>query len=278
MLTTVGKTQIKKYLAKQSPDIARAIAIGIGGGAESASDTILNFEIARATITLVSYDFVNNLLIFKASIPQEISAKVYEVGLFSQASNTAAGNFTSKLITTFDSTTEVWSAGAFNSTNTRIGADSLRLNPATSATVTATMTDLISDYSGNSGSDTFVIAFNNTNANVSAIRFRFKTDASNYYTFTVGSPTTTGYRIVSLAKSAGVATGTPNWANITALEVEVVATGGGSATVDFDGIRVEDIDTINTDYVMVSRELLSSPVTKTEGKVQDIEFSLAVTI
>ena len=276
MLTDLGKPHIKRRLA--TIDIARAIGIGVGGVAESAAHTKLEFEVDRFPITLQSYDFVNNLLIFKATVPQELPIKIYEVGLFSQPQSTSGGEFTSRMLTQFDSNLEIWSAGAFNSTNTRIGIDSLRLTPSASATTTALMSDIFLDLSGNSAADTFVLAFNNTNANVANIRFRFKTDASNYYTFTVASPTTTGYRVVSHAKSTATATGTPSWANITGIEVEVVATGGGSATVDFDGLRIEDIDSINPDFVMVSRELLASPITKLEGRVQDIEYSLAVTI
>jgi len=278
MLTVQGKTHIKRFMAGQVSDIAKSIAIGLGGKAEDTNDTSLQFEVGRADIILKSYDFVNNKLIFKASIPQEFAGNIYEVGLWSQTTNSAAGEYTSRLLTSFDSNSETWSAGTFASTNTRIGEDSLRIAPATSATVTSTLTDMFSDFAGNSGADSFVVAFYNNNANVSAIRVRFKTDGANYFTFTLSSPTTTGYRIVSIAKSTAVATGTPSWTNITAFEVEVVATGGGAAQVDFDGIRIEDLDTINPEYVMVARELLPSPLTKVEGRVQDVEFSLPITI
>lgn len=278
MITLSGKTQIKRYLAQQVGDIARAIAIGIGDVAESNTHTALQFEIARSSITLVSYDYANNKLIFKASIPQDVACKLYEVGLFSQAQNKPAGDYTSRLLTTFDSNTEVWSAGTYASTNTRIGVDSLRIAPGTSATITATKSDVSIDLSGNSAADTFILAFYNLNANASQIRFRLKTDGSNYYTYSAGSPGTTGYRILTFTKGSATVTGTPSWSNITMLEVEVVSGAGGASQVDFDGLRIEDIDTLNPEYVMVSRELLSTPVTKVAGAVQDIEFSLPVTV
>lgn len=277
MITVNGKLQIKRYLAKQATDIARSISIGIGPVAESSGHTALQFEIGRADIALVSYDYVNNKLVFKSSIPQEMSGKIYEVGLWSSPTSTAAGSYTSRLLTTFDSSGEIWSTGSYQTANARIGVDSLRLTPAASATVVTALTDSFVDLSGNSGADVFTIAYYNGNANVANFKVRLKTDNSNYYTITVTSPST-GYQISTVAKSAAVATGNPSWADITSIEVEVVAGAGGSASIDFDGIRIEDTDTIDPNYVMVSRELLGAPVTKVAGRVMDIEFSLPVTI
>jgi hypothetical protein len=277
VITTDGKLLIKRYLAKQVGDIGKSIAVGLGPKAEAVGDTSLQFEMARADVTLISYDFVNNKIIFKASIPQELAGKIYEVGLWSLAKNTAAGDFMSRVLTSFDSNSEVWSTGTFQTANARMGADSLRLTPAASTTALSAITDLFIDLSGNSGADKFSIAYYNANANVANFKVRFKTDASNYYTITVTSPAT-GYQISQVAKSAAVVTGTPNWVNISSVEVEATSGSGGSSSIDFDGIRIEDIDTLNPDYVMVSRELLAAPLTKIEGRVMDIEFSLPVTI
>lgn len=277
MITTDGKLFIKRYLAGNVSNIAKSIAIGAGPKAEAVGDTSMHFEIARANVTLVAYDYVNDKLIFKGSIPQEFAGKIYEVGIWSSVANTAAGEFTSRLLTTFDSNNEVWSTGTFQTTNARIGINSLRLAPLASATATSALTTLFLDLSGNSGADKFSIAYFNGNAFVSSLRVRFKTDASNYYTISVATPST-GYQVSTVTKSAAVATGAPNWNNITSMEVEVVATSGGAAAVDFDGVRVEDVDTLNPEYVMIARELLASPVTKVEGRVQDIEFSLPVSV
>lgn len=277
MITTDGKLHIKRFMAKQVSDIGKSIAVGLGPKSEQVGDTALQFEIARSEINLISYDFVNNRIVFKASIPQELAGKIYEVGLWSSSSNSAAGEYTSRLLTSFDSNSEVWSTGSFQIANARIGIDSLRLTPATSATVVTSITDVFMDVSGNSGVDKFSIAYYNSNANVANFKVRFKTDSGNYYTLTVTSPST-GYQISTVNKSAAVATGTPSWGMITQIDVEVVAGAGGSASIDFDGIRIEDIDTINPDYVMVARELLVSPLTKVEGRVMDIEFSLPVSI
>lgn len=283
MITDDGRIYIKRYLAAQVPSIAACIAVGIGGTAESAAHTSLQFEMERAEVSLTSFDFLNDRVVFKAILPDDLSGKIYEVALFSQMENPVAGNFTSKIIATFDSDSEEWtkdtdgSAATYTTANARIGGDSLSLTPAASTTVGFVLNDILYDLSGNSGSDVVKLAYN-AGANVSALTIRFRTDASNYFSYATTGPAA-GYRIDTFTKGSATITGTPSWDNITSIEVRVTATAGiGGAAVDFDGIRIEDVDTVNPEYVMVSRELLSSPFLKEEGKVQEIEFSLGVSV
>lgn len=276
MLTNNGKLHIKRYLSEQVGGIGSSISFGVGENPEAATDTIMTLEIIRADVNLVTYDYINNRLVFKAAMPDTFAGKVYEVGLWSLPSNNQAGAYGSKNIVTFDNI-ETWSAGALNTTNARVGVDSLRLSPAVSTTMTASNTDVQLDLSGFSNADTVVVGYYVGNAFTSAVRVRFLTDASNYYTFTVASPAA-GYRVSSLAKSTAVTTGTPNWATINQIDVEVTSTAGGAAQVDFDAVRVEDLDTVNPDYVLVSRDLLAAPYVKTAGAVQEIEYSLAVSV
>lgn len=274
---------IKRYMAGFVPSIAQSVAFGIGTKAEAADDNKLQFEVERSDIVLTSYDFINDRLVFKAPVADNFSGTIHEVALFSAQTNEVAGEFGSKLLTTFDSTTEDWAnpttaiESAFAAGTGRVGIDSLHQEPAAGGSVTDALTELFLDLSGHSAADKFLFAFNVNNANVSSINFKFMTDASNFYQFNVGAQTT-GYKIVEAAKSTAVVTGTPDWENITEMRVSTFSTAGGSASVDFDAIRIDDVDTINPDYVMVSRELLSAPFVKQEGKTQEIEFSLAVNV
>jgi hypothetical protein len=283
MIVTNGKIRIKRYLAGYTPVLARSIAFGIGGTAENVNDTKLQFEVGRSDIALIAYDFVNDELIFKADVDAAIGGKIYEAALYSASTNDAAGRFGSRLLTTFDEDLEGWvdaTSGVdatYSPTNTRIGTASLNHNPAASGTKTDALSQIFLDFSGNSGADKFVFAFNVNNAFVSSMRFRFLTDASNYYEFALG-PQTTGYKIVEATKSSATVTGTPSWDNITEMRVSTTSTSGGAASVDFDGIRIDDEDTLNQDYVMISREVLASPFTKQEGSSQEIEFSLDVNV
>lgn len=281
MITTDGKLHIKRYLAGYVPAIARTIAFGIGGKAEAVGDTTLQFEIARSNIALTSFDFDANKLIFKGTLDETYSGTIYEVAIFSSedAGSIPGG---SRLVTTFDSDTEEWlqgsSAATFNTTGTRIGDDSVSLTPAANGSVTVSQSNMQMDFSENSGADNFVFAFNSGNANLSSVRYRFLTDASNYYDFTVDSGISTGYNVISRTKASATVTGSPNWGNITQLQVTANAGAGGAVALNLDGIRIEDADTISPDYVMVSRELLSTPFVKEAGRIQEVEFALDVSV
>lgn len=245
----------------------------------------MQFELGRADVTLTSYDFVNNKLIFKASLPETFAGKVYEVAIYSQATNALSGSFGSRLVSTFDSATEDWvdattllDETAWDTTTVRAGRDALLHSPAASTTKTSSLGNVVLDLSGYSGADTFNFAYNVGNTNASQLVFRFKTDVNNYYAFQMPSPGTAGYKVTSIAKSAATISGSPNWANITEIQVATVAGAGGAASLMYDGIRIEDSDTINPEYVMVARSVLGSPFTFLEGSSQDVEFALNISV
>jgi hypothetical protein len=264
------------------PVIGASVAVGVGGKVEDAADTALQFEVGRSPVVLTSYDFVTNKLIFKASVPSDFGGTIYEIGLFTQESDTLAGGYGSRLLVSFDSATEEWynptttTDSTYTTASARIGLDALVLTPAASASTSARMDEVSLDLSGNSAADKFSLAYN-VGANVSSINMRFKTDASNYYSYTITSPAT-GYRIDTFTKGSAVVTGTPNWNAINSLEMTVNASAAGAASASFDGIRIEDVDTNNPAYLMVSRRLLATPFVKTAGMVQEIEFALDVAV
>lgn len=277
MITTTGKTFIKRYLAGQAGDMVGAISVGIGSTAAALGDTRMQFEFARVPVDVISYDFASDLLVFKGSLDETVGGKIYEVAIWTSEVNAAAGNQESRIITTFDSETESWTNGTFDSAVTRIGADSLKHTPSASGNTSSVLTGLTLDFVDNSSLDTFVIAYNVDNSFTSSIKFRFRTDASNYYEFTVSTPTT-GYKFSSFTKGSATVTGAPSWADINEIEVITTATGGGAASVEFDGIRIEDVDTVAPEYGLVARFIPVTPIVKAEGIVHDVEYTLPVTI
>lgn len=283
MMTTDGKLHIKRYLAGWNPSIARSIAYGIGGKAEALGDTSLEFEVARSEVVLTSYDFINDRIIFKSAVPMNFEGTIYEIGLFSTTYNDLAGGAGSRLLATFDSESEGWlmtadsSVPTYVTTNTRIGVNSPRLAPTASTTVGMKLSEVGLDLSEYSGADKFAFAYNVTTANISNVMFRFHSATSDYYQFAMGAQTA-GYKVTSLNKADATISGAPSWNNITEVRAYAVAGAGGAGQVDLDGIRVEDTDTVNPNYVMVARELLTSPVTKEAGKTLEVEFSLKVNL
>ena len=68
----------------------------------------------------------------------------------------------------------------------------------------------------------------------------------------------------------------PDFKNIIKLGLEVTANSSGTTTVYFDGIRINDEDTFDANYGMISRSVLTGGniVTKTSGRQVDIEYKL----
>lgn len=264
-----------RTLAGQNGRMADVLAVGIGTTAAAVGDAKLHFEAERVNIDLSVPDFINDAIIFKATLPQEFVAKIYEVGAFLDVISESASDASSVTLVTFDSETEEWSPATWNTTNNRIGIDALRLTAAASATTTSTWSNVAYDLSQYAAGDTFLIAFN-SDANTSSVEVRFKTDASNYYRVTQTNPTT-GYNILSFPKSSWTAVGSPSWANITIVEVVVVAKAAGTTNVDMDAVRIEDIDTLSTSSTLISRTVLGTPITKTNTSPMDIEYTLEVT-
>lgn len=281
MITSAGKTHIKRFLAGMEPDIARAIAFGVGEAPEQLSDTALHFEIGRTDVDLISYDFVGDRLIFKGVLEEGFDGVIYEWALYSRE-DSSAGAFGSRLITSFDSDTETWFQdgvpATYRSTSTRVGNDSVVVAASASGSTTVSYPDVTMDFSEYSAADTFSFAFYNDNTNLATIRYRFKTDASNYYDFTLNSGFTTAFNIQTRTKGTAVVTGTPNWGVITGIEVTVTASSAGGSSVGLEGVRIEDVDTVDQGYVLVARAVLTTPFAKSAGAIQEIEFPLGVTI
>lgn len=277
MITAKGKTFIKNYLAGQAGNVVGAISVGCGGTAVTLNDVRLQFEFARVPVSITTYDFSTDSLVFKASLDETTSGKIYEVGIWTAEVNSAAGNQASRIVTTFDLANEVWTNGTPESTIARIGVDSLKHTPALSTTVSSVLSGLSLDFSGSSSADTFVVAYNVDNAFCANMKIKFLTDSSNYYQFQITSPSV-GYSFASFAKGTATVVGTPDWSNITQVEVDTTATSGGSASVEWDGIRIEDVDTIAPEYGLVARFVPASPVLKTDGLIQDVEYTLAVSL
>lgn len=277
MITANGRTFIKRYLAGQAGNMVGAMSVGIGSTAATLNDTRMQFEFARVPVLVINYDFGTDQLIFKGTLDEEVEGKIYEVGIWTADINASAGNQEAKLITSFDSASEDWTNETFDSSVTRIGVDSLKHTPAASATSSSVLTGVTIDLIDYSSLDTFVLAFNVDNTNCSAVKVRLRTDSSNYYEYSVANPAT-GYQFASWAKGTATVVGTPSWDNINEVEIATVAKSAGSASVEYDGLRIEDVDSVAPEYGLIARYIPASPITKSEGFVQDFEYALPVSI
>ena len=282
MITNLGKVHIKRFLAGWEPDLARSIAFGVGDSNEVATQDRLDYEIGRTDISLITYNYIEDKLVFKGVMDETFDGVIYEVALYSSEAGPAS-TVGSRLLLSFDSETEFWTQGGlpatYGTTNTRIGNDAMMISLNASTSATATYSDIFIDLSGYTSADTFSFAFHSAWPNVSSIVYRFYTDALNYYSVTVpGGSIGTGFNIVNIPVAQAVPTGVPRWSEITKVDVVATANADGAVLLQMEGVRVEDRDNTDIGQIMIARTKLATPFTKVAGTIQEVEFPLGVLI
>ena len=128
MITQTGKRIVSKFLLGQAPSYASYIAVGCGPKPLSADPTseqitefsgkeALDFEMFRVPIVSRGYVSENGetSLVFTGELPTAERYEISEVGIFSAASNPAAGAYDSKNLYSFSTTRENW---VFNQSST----------------------------------------------------------------------------------------------------------------------------------------------------------------
>ena len=295
LLTTSGKRIIASFMAGLTPRWAGAIAAGVSGTAATVLDSKLGFEFVRSPINSSAVNYnggtgATHRLIFKATLDQSAAGKIYELGIFPNVTNIMAGVAQSQVISYGDSS-EAWQefvtgtgwttiTTSADSTNNRVGSDMVRLRALTATGRKYRLSGLALDLGGYSTNDLINFAFRNDTANPTSFNIQFNTDDSNYFTTspTIGTfiGATGAYKTSTLTKSNFTAVGVPSWSNITSIEFQVINSGGSTCDFLLDSIRMEDVDTANPDYALVSRSVLGGPITKSAGSLMDIEYYLDV--
>ena len=294
MITKFGKRFLTNYLAGNISFSEKELAFGIGSTTPNSSgnDTRLDFEFYRVPVKLTSIDIeeVSGSFVYKAvfvaTIPQDVAGVISEIGLY-PASRTSTNNFDSKFITSFENNV-LWedSSGSNpqialnNSTYTfKIGENAVLIqSPLSTAKEYKTATGTL-DLSGYSINDSLAIAYKKVDANLSKIRVKFYSSDTQYCYIDFAPETGTGDRIQSEDLStlfSNTSTTPPDFKNITNVGVEVTATSGGTTSVYFDGIRINDEDTFDPSYGMISRSVLTGGdiITKPSGRQVDVEYKL----
>ena len=272
MITNVGKDEIRSRIVGSG--LFSTMAFGIGSTPPAASDRSLEYEFARVPVSLVTYDYVNEKIIVKATLPETLSGRITEVGVYSPGSESYGYNFNSRNLIVFDSADEQWTNSTWVTSGVRIGADALRQAPAANATILSETVSLYADMSGDSGDDKILVAVNVGNSNTANIKLRLGTDSSNYYEFTATNPAT-GFRILSFTKGNAVSVGNPNWSTIYYIAVSTTSKAAGASQTTFEGIRVEDAEQTERGFSLIARAVVPE-IIKPLGKSQDIEYAFEV--
>lgn len=271
MITANGKGVIKRYLAGQIGQIAGSLSVGVGTTAATVNDTRLVYEVERLNLTSISVDPDSDKFVFQATLPPGRIKTIYEVGVWSspvsQVGGRTLGIFGDGL---------PWTNATINNANGRINQNTMQISYTANGTTNAELVGISENLSEYSASDSIVIGYHVT-INISSIRVRLGTDASNYFEFLLPASTANSYNVARLALSSATVVGTPSWAAITYLAVRPSATAAGGGNLYFDGIRV-DRNSLNEDSLLVARNVLATPYVVNQSIDNDIEYALAVTI
>lgn len=269
-------------MAGYVPAIARSMVFGVGDTASNVADTHLDYEVSRNNINMVSYDFVNNQLIFRADVPTNMVGKIYEIGLDSSLSgdqSAARGLDLAKFIPD-----EAWveSTGIpstfVDSANSRIGGKLLAHAPAALASQISILPTTI-ELDRFSSVDTLFLLVNVVGTNTASIQIEFHTSPTAYYTFNITSGVNTaGYKKLAMNKSTATQISNPDWNDINEIRVITTSGSGGASNIGFDGLRFEDNDISTLEEVLVARKVLSVPFDTTQGMSQSCEYRMDIGI
>jgi hypothetical protein len=294
VITKFGKRFLTNFIAGNISTLGKDMAFGIDPTAASQDDTRLGFEFYRLPVLFGSTDIQSSTagdppvtttsysVVYKTTIPQDVVGEIYEVALY-PSNRISINNFDSKFITDFDDVLDWEDSSGINPLTTtssyRIGGNLLRMSAAsgTSKEYKATIPTL--NLSGYSDLDTIRLAYNREDANLSTIKIRLYSESSKYYEATVTPSSGTGYKIsddIPLSTFfAGATSPAPDVSNINQIGIVITASGGGSTTVGLDGLRINDEDTFDPVFGIISRTSNTSPlISKLAGRQVDVEYRL----
>lgn len=252
----------------------------------SENDTRLGFEFYRAPINLTSPDIQTGIsssyaVVYKATIPQDVAGVISEIGLYPTARISLA-NYDSKFLADFydalDWLTTSGNNPASSTYGSRIGSNLLDFASGLDAAVEY-QSNVDLDLSGYSLQDSITLAYYKNDDYTSKIRIKLYHTADAWFYYDITPQSGAGYKVTPdillsdiLGQSGG--TGTPDRGRIIKIGIEITPTSGQTTTVGMDGLRINDEDTFDPIFGLISRTTLETPLTKVAGRQIDVEYRL----
>jgi hypothetical protein len=290
MITKFGKRFITSYLANGLNFNNKDIAIGIGSTEATANDTDMQFEFYRSGVFLGSTDIQTNTatgattysVVYKTTLPVDVEGVISEIGIFPSASSQNT-DYSSMYISSFEDTT-IWkdSSGEqpakVTTPTPKIGSSYFSVSALANQSKYYSL-DTLFDISGYGVDDSINIAFYQTDLNLDYVYVKFYSSTSNYKEIRFSGASTIGHKILSLNlselfNSAYSSSEPTDFANITKVEIGAKAKSSGSTNVLLDGLRLNDNNSYNTQYGLISRSTLATPIVKALGVEMDIEYKI----
>jgi len=291
LITKFGKRYLTQYLAGQSNTDLKDIALGIGSTAATVNDTQLGFEFYKSPVSMNSIDIQTSSstglstygVVYKTTLPVDVAGIINEVGLFPSIS-LGSTDYASNSISTFEDN-QSWadSTGAYPASVTtpfpKIGTSYLSIGAGASQ-LKEYFYNFNIDVSGYSALDSLTLAYYQSDTNLDYVFVRMYDSNNNYYEIRYSGELSVGYKIKSLTLnnlySSGFGLGTPDQTSIVKISCGVKAKSSGATAALFDGMRINDEDSFRTDYGMISRSVLTTPITKSLGKQMVIEYRIGL--
>lgn len=293
MITKFGKRFISSYLAGTSVSPTKDLAFGIDSTAvqSNGNDTRLGFEFYRIPVSFGSIDIQTDVsgnstysIVYQATIPQDVSGIIKEIGLY-PGLKSSINNYDSKFIADFENNLMWFKSDGANpelaATTTsgiipRVGSYFSKVGVSASQSMEFVCSYSGLDLSGYTASDSLSLAYNQEDTNLDSIVFRFYSSDSSYYsaTFAGAASVTDTNKIAKVLFSSLVANNAyADLTSIIKIGVVITAKSSGQAVVYLDALRIDDEDTFDANFGLISRSVVS-PIEKIAGKPVDIEYRI----
>ena len=283
VITKFGKRFLTNFIAGNVDFKNKDIAIGIDSTSATENDTRLGFEFYRLPVSFGSTDIQTTggtttySVVYKTTLPVDVSGIVSEIGLYPSLRSSII-NYDSKFLADFNSYTDWFDPSGnhpdVSTTGAKIGDNVITMTSNGTSTKEYTNSIIGLDISGYSVNDSIRFAYYKNDANLEKITLKLYSSATDYYYYDLTPASGTGYKISSdILLSSLVASGTPDKSAINKIGIVIDPTSSATS-VGLDGLRINDEDTFDPIFGIISRSILASPLTKLAGRQVDIEYRL----
>jgi hypothetical protein len=286
IITKFGKRFFTNFIAGNISDLEKDMAFGIGSTAASEDDTRLEFEFYKTPVTLGATDIqtvsgtTTYSVIYKTTIPQDVAGSIKEVGVY-PSTRSSINNFDSKFLADFydslDWKDESNNNPQYSTTGARVGDSVLTMTSNSTAAREYTQSIDPIDFSGYSIFDSVKIAFYRNDTTLSSVKVRFYSSNNGYYEITLSPSASIGYYLspdVLMSTVFDGAVSSPDKTEINKIGIIITPTSGQSTSVGMDGLRINDEDTFDPAFGLISRSILSTALSKSTGRAVDVEYKL----
>jgi hypothetical protein len=280
MITKFGKRFLTNLIAGNISNQGKDIAIGIDLSSATENDTRLGFEYYRTPVQFGSTDIQNTngtpsySVIFKTSIPQDVEGYINEIALY-PSQKTSINNYDSKFITDFNSYTD-WEDSdgfrpSFDTNNSRVGNNLLIMQASVDEGNEYFQNIDKLDLSGYSANDTLRLAYYKMDENLNTISIRFYSSSGSYFQKNITPASGLGHKItndIPMSELFAGAVNEPDKSSITKIGILIVPDTSEITYVGLDGLRLNDEDTFDPIYGLISRSVVvnNTSISGTSGQ------------